>query len=97
MCGICGIFDFEGEPVDRALLGRMIGRIRHRGPDGWSGRRVFAVPCDDRGPHGRVRRRRDHAAQEHMVRAKAPGWVAGACHLENGPMQKMHKCKNAQM
>jgi asparagine synthase (glutamine-hydrolysing) len=34
MCGICGIFDFAGKPVDRGLLERMIGRIRHRGPDG---------------------------------------------------------------
>jgi len=34
MCGICGIFDFKGQPVDGELLRRMIGRIRHRGPDG---------------------------------------------------------------
>ncbi len=34
MCGICGIFDFKGAPVDRQLLERMAGAIRHRGPDG---------------------------------------------------------------
>src|SRR5579872_3252025 len=34
MCGICGIFDFKGAPIDRELLRRMTERIRHRGPDG---------------------------------------------------------------
>lgn len=34
MCGICGIFDFQGAPVDRALVERMAATIRHRGPDG---------------------------------------------------------------
>ena len=34
MCGICGIFDFKGNPVDRELVQRMADRIRHRGPDG---------------------------------------------------------------
>jgi asparagine synthase (glutamine-hydrolysing) len=34
MCGICGIFDFKGNPIDRELLERMTDRIRHRGPDG---------------------------------------------------------------
>jgi asparagine synthase (glutamine-hydrolysing) len=34
MCGICGIFDTKGHPVDRDLLVRMNTRIRHRGPDG---------------------------------------------------------------
>jgi asparagine synthase (glutamine-hydrolysing) len=34
MCGICGIFDFKGAPVDRDLLARMTSTIRHRGPDG---------------------------------------------------------------
>jgi len=34
MCGIAGIFDSTGRPVDRALLEKMISRIRHRGPDG---------------------------------------------------------------
>jgi asparagine synthase (glutamine-hydrolysing) len=34
MCGICGIFDFQGAPVDRDLLQRMTDRLEHRGPDG---------------------------------------------------------------
>ena len=37
MCGICGVFDFRGRPVDAGLLDRMSGVLRHRGPDG-SGR-----------------------------------------------------------
>ncbi|MBV8589924.1 MAG: asparagine synthase (glutamine-hydrolyzing) [Acetobacteraceae bacterium] len=34
MCGIAGIFTTELGPVDPALLQRMTGAIRHRGPDG---------------------------------------------------------------
>jgi asparagine synthase (glutamine-hydrolysing) len=35
MCGICGIAPGDGERTpDRALLGRMTGTLRHRGPDG---------------------------------------------------------------
>jgi asparagine synthase (glutamine-hydrolysing) len=34
MCGICGIFDQSGSPIDRSLLDRMTSVIRHRGPDG---------------------------------------------------------------
>lgn len=34
MCGIAGIVHFDGAPVDAALLTRMIGVLRHRGPDG---------------------------------------------------------------
>jgi len=34
MCGICGIFDFRGNPVEREPLERMNNRISHRGPDG---------------------------------------------------------------
>jgi asparagine synthase (glutamine-hydrolysing) len=34
MCGIVGIFDHSGSAIDRDLLGRMSGAIRHRGPDG---------------------------------------------------------------
>jgi asparagine synthase (glutamine-hydrolysing) len=33
MCGIAGVFNFNGEPAEPALLDRMIGRLRHRGPD----------------------------------------------------------------
>ena len=35
MCGICGIFDLQRKNrIDEAVLGRMLGAIRHRGPDG---------------------------------------------------------------
>lgn len=34
MCGICGIFDLNGQPVERASVERMSAAIRHRGPDG---------------------------------------------------------------
>lgn len=34
MCGICGIVDFDGEPIDRELVQRMADVIEHRGPDG---------------------------------------------------------------
>jgi asparagine synthase (glutamine-hydrolysing) len=33
MCGICGILDFSGRPVDEAALGRMVESLRHRGPE----------------------------------------------------------------
>ncbi len=33
MCGICGIVDFGGKSPDERLLRRMLGLIRHRGPD----------------------------------------------------------------
>jgi len=34
MCGICGIFDLEGNPVCQETLARMNAALRHRGPDG---------------------------------------------------------------
>lgn len=34
MCGICGIYNLQGAPVDRDLLGRMNDAMIHRGPDG---------------------------------------------------------------
>ena len=34
MCGISGIFDRAGEPVNKELLERMTSAIHHRGPDG---------------------------------------------------------------
>ena len=34
MCGISGIYNFNGANVDEALLSKMNGIIRHRGPDG---------------------------------------------------------------
>jgi asparagine synthase (glutamine-hydrolysing) len=33
MCGICGVSHFDGSPVDRPGLDRMVESIRHRGPD----------------------------------------------------------------
>jgi asparagine synthase (glutamine-hydrolysing) len=34
MCGICGIYNFDGRPVDEDLLKRMNRTLIHRGPDG---------------------------------------------------------------
>ena len=34
MCGICGIYDRSGHPVDRGILDKMTAILRHRGPDG---------------------------------------------------------------
>jgi asparagine synthase (glutamine-hydrolysing) len=34
MCGICGVFDRSGRPIDVPLLRRMTHSMRHRGPDG---------------------------------------------------------------
>lgn len=33
MCGICGVVNFSGEPVDEGAVASMAGRLRHRGPD----------------------------------------------------------------
>src|ERR1017187_3269382 len=33
MCGICGIVNFESDPVDRAMIERMTNALAHRGPD----------------------------------------------------------------
>lgn len=34
MCGICGIFDLAGNPINRGILSQMRSSIQHRGPDG---------------------------------------------------------------
>ena len=34
MCGICGILNLDGSPVDGEVLERMTGALNHRGPDG---------------------------------------------------------------
>jgi asparagine synthase (glutamine-hydrolysing) len=34
MCGICGIFDRSGVPIDQGILQKMMAILRHRGPDG---------------------------------------------------------------
>lgn len=33
MCGIAGIFDLQGRPIERPILERMTRRLTHRGPD----------------------------------------------------------------
>lgn len=33
MCGICGIWNRDGRPIDLAALGAMTSALRHRGPD----------------------------------------------------------------
>ena len=33
MCGICGIWNFDGRPVERETMLSMQGVLRHRGPD----------------------------------------------------------------
>lgn len=33
MCGICGLFHFDDQPVDERVLTAMNARLRHRGPD----------------------------------------------------------------
>ncbi|MCK4417010.1 MAG: asparagine synthase (glutamine-hydrolyzing) [Candidatus Latescibacteria bacterium] len=33
MCGICGIYNLDGRPVDKGLLQRMNNTLVHRGPD----------------------------------------------------------------
>ena len=48
---------------------------------GQGGGRVLAVPGQRRRSDGGVRRRRDHAAQVHVVRAEAAGRVADPCDL----------------
>ena len=34
MCGIAGVYHFNGGRLDRAQLGAMIELLKHRGPDG---------------------------------------------------------------
>src|SRR3954447_23943333 len=34
MCGLAGIVNFDGEPVDRQRIVRMTETLEHRGPDG---------------------------------------------------------------
>ncbi len=42
MCGICGVVDAAG-PVDRDVLERMTGTLRHRGPD----EEAYYLPAPD--------------------------------------------------
>ncbi len=34
MCGICGVVNWDGAPVEEEVVGRMAATLRHRGPDG---------------------------------------------------------------
>lgn len=34
MCGICGVVNWDGTPVEEEVVGRMAITLRHRGPDG---------------------------------------------------------------
>jgi asparagine synthase (glutamine-hydrolysing) len=34
MCGICGMFDRSGSPINEVLLTKMTSSLQHRGPDG---------------------------------------------------------------
>ncbi|MDW8308441.1 MAG: asparagine synthase (glutamine-hydrolyzing) [Verrucomicrobiales bacterium] len=34
MCGICGVFNLDGRPVEPVLVDRMTAALQHRGPDG---------------------------------------------------------------
>jgi asparagine synthase (glutamine-hydrolysing) len=36
MCGIAGIYNFDGHPVPKELLSKMVARMLHRGPDAQS-------------------------------------------------------------
>ncbi|QWV95944.1 asparagine synthase (glutamine-hydrolyzing) [Geomonas nitrogeniifigens] len=43
MCGICGIYQYDGRLFDEAVLARMSEHLRHRGPDGggfWSAGKI---------------------------------------------------------
>jgi len=33
MCGICGIYNFNGKPADESSVRKMMSEIKHRGPD----------------------------------------------------------------
>lgn len=44
MCGITGLYNFDGEPVDVETLRRMTHVLRHRGPDD-QGFSLFSLPC----------------------------------------------------
>jgi len=33
MCGICGIIEFDGKPIERDVVRRMADSLQHRGPD----------------------------------------------------------------
>ena len=76
-------------------------RLRRRHPRpassrparGWrrGRRRLRDAPGRRRGPHGDRRRRRDHAAQVHLVRAEAPGRTPEPPHLASNRPARRHR------
>jgi asparagine synthase (glutamine-hydrolysing) len=51
MCGIAGVVDFDGRPIDEELVERMCATICHRGPDHQG---VRAIPRQPAGAEGRA-------------------------------------------
>ena len=49
MCGICGLWQRDGRPVDLAAIRRATTTLRHRGPDdeGYL-LQIFTKPVEDR-------------------------------------------------
>ena len=45
MCGIVGMVRFNGQPIDRDLLGRMVETLAHRGPDAQGLRLISGGPA----------------------------------------------------
>jgi len=55
MCGIAGVVHFEGAPVDRDLLGRMVAVLAHRGPDARGVQVLHEGPLQAGLAHARLR------------------------------------------
>jgi asparagine synthase (glutamine-hydrolysing) len=47
VCGICGVLDFSGRPIDEAAVTRMAEALHHRGPEAT---RVFLSPAPGAAP-----------------------------------------------
>jgi asparagine synthase (glutamine-hydrolysing) len=47
MCGLCGVVDFSGRPVEPAVIERMAAVLHHRGPEAT---RVFLSPAAGQAP-----------------------------------------------
>ena len=53
MCGICGVLNLDGQPVDEGMGQRMMDLLWHRGPDD-SGSMLLQTPTSpvqDKGSH----------------------------------------------
>jgi asparagine synthase (glutamine-hydrolysing) len=44
MCGIVGVLEFEGRPLDRQVVERMTETLAHRGPEAWGSEILDAGP-----------------------------------------------------